>query len=166
MALLSAPVVFSLPFACAVLRRCPYGLDALLFWTHAACLSTAALAAVHRPLASQAWSAFGARVTGRILWLPAALACAQALLLRAGVTTAWRGPRHAQRDQPPEEVTVSSDLTADSSSHLDPSTPPLGGPPHGAARKPGAALWSFAAVAVDRISTSDPHLYFGCDSNL
>eukprot|EP00892_Ulva_mutabilis_P001282 jgi/Ulvmu1/11154/UM071_0038.1 len=106
--LLSAPITASLPFLCAVLRQCPYGLDARLLWTHLAHCTAAAVAAVYHPRSAQVWSAIGAHITARVLWLPAALASFQVLLDRSGLATTTGHRRRSSQEQAAHELEVSS----------------------------------------------------------
>ena len=112
LSLLSAPVMASMPFMCAVLRLCPYGMDPLLLWTHLAHLGTAGLVLVYHPNPARVWRAFGAHITARNLWLTAALASVHTVVVRAGLARAGCGrcQRHGQLEVDPQEVVVSGDV--------------------------------------------------------
>lgn len=151
--LVSAPLLAALPFACCVLRICPYGMDQRLFWTHLMYGTLAALLPLYHRNPVRAEAALGACMTARVLWLSAAKACINTMLTHAGVLRPGHyQSQHHNAAHTLAEVAVTGEIP-DLKSPAAPDRPATPtrqerhGPPHTAGKPHACARLDSASVA-------------------
>jgi hypothetical protein len=84
------PIMMTLPFFCLMLRICPYGMDATLFWTHIAHLLAQFGHSVYHLEFDKVVTAIQAKNGFRVLWFTSCKACINTIMVHTG----WKNPGH------------------------------------------------------------------------